>query len=126
MVIAVGKRHRLRAVASLDPQHFDQLPMALLTADFLQRQLLDAYCDEHGVQYRKAIECNYVHLTVLAAENGDVAATLLRSVVQDNRRLIALSFEPMQSFEFRLCWRLDRYRSRAASAFIEHTGGEAG
>ena len=37
---------------------------------FLQRALLDAYCVTHEVQYRKVMECNFVHMTVVAAQAG--------------------------------------------------------
>src|SRR4030095_137405 len=95
------------------------LPMVVLAEEFLQRQLLDKYCTTHKVQYRKVMESNIVHMTVQAAIEAHGAATLLRSLVDSQSALVGLSFEPKQSFKFEMCWRRDRYFSKASQALVD-------
>jgi LysR family cyn operon transcriptional activator len=118
MVIAIRKDHRLAARKTIKATSLNDLPMVVLTDGFLQRQLLDKHCEQNHVHYRSVMESNYVHLTILAALEGHGAATLLRSLVRNYPGLAALSFEPKIDFDFELCWRKDRYFSKANQAFV--------
>lgn len=119
MVLGVAKNHPLAGHVRLKPQSLDKLPMVVLTESFLQRQLLDKFCNEHQVQYNKVMESNFVHMTIHAVLQGHGAATLLRSLVEKQPGLVGLSFEPKIRFNFELCWRSDRYFSKANQAFVE-------
>jgi len=118
MVLAVASSHRLSSKKIVEPRALSGLPMVVLAPGFLQRKLLDDYCAQHGVSYRKVMESNFVHMTILAALEGHGAATLLRSLVDQQPGLVGLSFEPRLSFDFELCWRRDRYFSRAGQALV--------
>lgn len=118
MVLAVSERHPLARRKTLEPRMLSGLPMVTLTPDFLQRQMLDEYCARNRVSYRKVMESNSVHMTVLAAQEGEAGATLLRSMVDVHPGLRALSFSPGMSFHFHCCWRRDRYLGRAAQALV--------
>lgn len=119
MVLAVAKGHPLSGKKSFKPRALAALPMVVLTEDFLQRRLLDKYCQQHKVQYHRVMECNFVHMTILAAVEGHGAATLLRSLADSQRGLVGVSFEPKMSFKFALCWRRDRYFSKASQALVQ-------
>ena len=118
MVLALSAQHRLAARSTVDPNDLAGLPMVVLTPDFLQRQLLDAYCAEKEVEYKKVMECNFIQMTVLAAREGIGAVTLLRSFVASEPGLVALSFRPKMPFAFDFCWRRDRYLGKAAQALV--------
>jgi LysR family cyn operon transcriptional activator len=130
MVLGIAASHPLARRKAVSAQALDGLPMVVLTPNFLQRQLFDRLCDEHRVQYRKVMECNFVQMTILAAVEGHGGATLLRSLVRQHPGLAGLSFDPVQQFSFELCWRKDRYFSKANQAFVEfaraHHSSEAG
>jgi DNA-binding transcriptional LysR family regulator len=121
MVLAVPKGHPLSDRTTIKTSLLTDLPMVVLTEDFLQRQLLDKHCAAKGVRYRKVMECNFVHMTIQAALQGHGAVTLLRSLVDTYPGLVGLSFEPRTAFNFcfELCWRKDRYLSRAGQALVE-------
>jgi LysR family transcriptional regulator, cyn operon transcriptional activator len=119
MVLAVAENHPLSSKKSVKASGLNNLPMVVLSEGFLQRALLDKYCGVHKVQYRKVMECNFVHMTILAAMEGHGAATLLRSLVNSQPGLVAISFEPKMSFNFELCWRRDRYFSKASQALVK-------
>jgi DNA-binding transcriptional LysR family regulator len=118
MVLALAADHALAHNKTIEARALNKMPMVVLTDDFLQRQLLDAHCARHKVAYQKVMECNFVHLTVLAALEGQGAATLLRSLVTSQPGLAGLSFRPKISFNFDFCWRKDRYLSKAAHALV--------
>ena len=119
MVLAVARTHALADRKTLRPKTLDDLPMVVLTPEFLQRQLLDKFCEDHRVHYRKIMECNFVHMTMQVVAEGHGAATLLRSLVEEDPRLTALAFPRGMPFNFQLCWRRDRYFSRAMHALVE-------
>lgn len=119
MVLAVAKGHPLSKRKSIGASALAGLPMVVLAADFLQRQLLDRFCTTHKVQYRKVMESNFVHMTVRAAVEGHGAATLLRSMIDSEPALVGVSFEPKQTFRFEMCWRKDRYLSKANQALVD-------
>ena len=119
MVLAVSENHPLSGKKSIKASSLNHLPMVVLSGDFLQRQLLDNYCEKHHVRYHKVMECNFVQMTILAAIEGHGAATLLRSLVNGQPGLAGVSFEPKMSFSFELCWLKDRYLSKAGQALID-------
>jgi DNA-binding transcriptional LysR family regulator len=123
MVLGVAKDHSLASKRSIRPGALADLPMVVLSKGFLQRELLDKYCDAHRVSYRKIMECNFVHMTILAALEGHGAATLLRSLVEAEPGLAGVSFEPRMFFQFELCWRKDRYFSKASQALVNFAAG---
>lgn len=117
MVLAVARDHPLASRKRVTANALADLPMVVFSEGFLQRALLDARCAAHGVQYRKVMECNFVHMTVVAAQAGHGAATLMRSMVDRQPGLVGIPFEPKEMFNFEMCWRRDRYFSKACSAF---------
>ncbi len=117
MVLGLAAGHPLASRRRVTPSALDGLPMVVLSDGFLQRQLLDAYCAEHGVHYRRVMECNFVQMTILAAQAGHGAATLMRSMVEHQPGLVGIPFEPAKMFNFEMCWRRDRYFSKACRAF---------
>jgi DNA-binding transcriptional LysR family regulator len=123
MVLGVAKSHPLARQRIIKASQISDLPMVVLSEEFLQRQLLDLYCARRKVRYRKVMECNFVHMTIRAALAGQGAATLLRSLVKSQPGLVALSFEPAMPFNFDLCWRKDRYFSKASQALVKLATG---
>jgi DNA-binding transcriptional LysR family regulator len=117
MVLGVATDHPLAGRRRVTPNMLADLPMVVLSEGFLQRALLDSYCTTHKVQYRKVMECNFVHMTAVAAQAGHGAATLMRSMVERQPGLVGIPFEPKEMFNFEMCWRRDRYFSKACSAF---------
>lgn len=119
MVLGVCDSHPLAGQTKVSARALDGLDMVVLSRSFLQRQLFDEFCESHGVKYRTIMECNFVHMTVLAAQKNHGAATLLASLVKTLPGLTALSFQPRFEFNFELCWRKDRYLSKANQALVE-------
>ena len=123
IVLAVSEHHPLASEEVVQPYMIQDLPMILLSSSYLQRQLFDQYCLRHGVHYRKIIESNFVQMTVQAALAGHGGATSIASVINDQPGLRGLRFEPKLSMDFELCWRKDRYLSKASQAFLDFAVG---
>ena len=119
MVLCVGRSHPLAGRKRVKAADLDGLPMAVLDSHFIQRELLEAIGARAGVRFKPTLQSNYVPLIREAAVNGMGAVTLVRSLAEADERLVALSFEPRQIMSFNLCWRDDRYLSRANRAFVD-------
>jgi LysR family transcriptional regulator, cyn operon transcriptional activator len=119
MVLVVSKNHPLAGQKRVNSRALDQLPMAIFDASFLQRELLDRICRKTKAQYRVVMQSNFVLLIARAIADGVAAGTLTRSLAEMDPQLVPIAFNPKQSMRFRLCWRNDRYLSKANKAFVE-------
>lgn len=120
LVLGVATTHPLAGRPSISPKDLDGLEMVVLSRSYLQRQVFDKLCEQHQVRYRQVMECNFVQMTIVAAQEGHGATTLLSSLVATHAGLAGVSFSPKQIFRFALCWHKDRYLSKANQAFVQH------
>jgi LysR family cyn operon transcriptional activator len=119
MVLCVERSHPLAKRRRIKGPELDGLPMAVLDSHFIQRELLEAICAREGARIRPTFKSNYVPLIREAALNGMGAVTLVRSLADADDRLVGIPFDPPQIMSFNLCWRDDRYLSRANLAFVD-------
>jgi LysR family cyn operon transcriptional activator len=124
MVLCVDRSHAFARRKRISAADLDGLPMAVLDSHFIQRQLLDSIGAQSGARVKPTLQSNYVPLIREAAANGMGAVTLLRTLAEADDRLVPLSFEPRQILSFHLCWRDDRYLSRANRAFVDFAVAE--
>ncbi len=124
MVLCVARSHPLAGRKRIKGRELDGLPMAVLDSHFIQRELLDDICARAGVRFRATFQSNYVPLIFEAALDGLGAVTLVRSLADADSRLVPISFEPKQVLKFNLCWRDDRYLSRANHAFVDFAAAQ--
>ncbi len=101
------------------PQDLHDLPMAVFDSSFLQCTVLDQLCRKAGVRFRLVLQSNFVHLIQQAVADGLGASTFLRSLVEQDPRLVPLSFSPLELFHFSLCWQHEQSLSKANATFVE-------
>jgi len=119
LVLCVPLDHPLASKGHVDDQDLSALSMIILDGSFLQRNVLEQRCRQAGGAYHVVMQTNYVPLVYQAALDGIGAATLLRSMVNPDLGLAALSFQPAEHFQFNLCWIDEQYLSRANRAFVD-------
>jgi len=119
MVLSVAPAHPLATRKSVPAQELDKLPMVLFSGSFIQRDIFDKLCKRAGAKPDVVLQSNSVALIRRAVADGIGAATLLRSLAESPPPLVAVSFEPREILRFSLCWRDDRYLSKANRAFVE-------
>jgi DNA-binding transcriptional LysR family regulator len=119
MVLCVDRAHPLAKRTKVKSSELEGLDMVVLDAHFIQRELLDSIGARAGARFKPTLSSNYVPLIREACANGMGAVTLLRALAEADQRLVALSFEPRQILSFNLCWRDDRYLSRANRALVD-------
>jgi LysR family cyn operon transcriptional activator len=112
-VFCVSSGHRLASKKFVEPKDLAGLPMAVFDSTFLQRSLLEELCRAAGVKFQLVLQSNHVPTIQHAVGNDIGAATLLRSIVQADKRVVALSFRPHLRFRFSLCWRHEKNLSKA-------------
>lgn len=124
-VLCVRADHPLASRKRVRAQDLDGLPMAVFDSTYLQRSVLEDLCAEAGIKMRIALQSNYVPLIREAVADGVGAANMLRTSVSGDNRIRTLSFEPAQTFSFRLCWRSARALTKASRTFLDVARKEA-
>ncbi|WP_449123891.1 LysR family transcriptional regulator [Pseudomonas viridiflava] len=119
MVLCMSEHHPLASRRYLEARDLQNLDMAVFDETFLQRHLLDAFCQASGASYRVALQSNFVSLVIKATLDGLGVSTLLRSVQLRESGLVGVPFKPEQTMSFRLCWRENEYLSLANRRFLE-------
>jgi LysR family cyn operon transcriptional activator len=119
MVLCVSPSHPLAARKSVRAEELDGLAMVLFSGSFIQRDILDKFCKKVNAKPEVILQSNSVALIRRAAADGLGAATLLRSLADSPPALVPVSFEPREVLRFSLCWRDDRYLSKANRAFAD-------
>ncbi|MFS2159401.1 LysR family transcriptional regulator [Pseudomonas sp. Pseusp122] len=119
MVLCMREDHALAHEPCLEAHHLQDAEMVVFDQSFLQRHLLDAFCAAAGVNYRIALQSNFVSLVTQATHDGMGISTLLRSVQKLESGLVGIPFKPAQVMSFRLCWRANEYLSLANRRFVE-------
>ena len=120
-VLCVSRAHPLAAKERVAPKDLDGLPMVVFDSSFLQRRVLDQLCKKAGVHFRLVLQSNFVPVIHQAVADGLGASTLLRSMVEQDSRLVPLSFSPPEVFHFSLCWR--HALSKANETFVDLARG---
>jgi DNA-binding transcriptional LysR family regulator len=118
-VLCVSTSHPLANKKFVEAKDLEDLPMAVFDSTFLQRDVLEELCKSAGVRFRLVLQSNHVPTIYAAVVNGIGAATMLRSTVEGDPRIEALSFRPQLRFRFNLCWRYERRLTKACRTFID-------
>lgn len=125
MVLCMHPAHPFANKRALIAEDLRDMDMVVFDRTFLQRNLLDRFCEAQKVDYRIALQSNFVSLVIQAALDQVGIATLLRSVQQCTPGLVGVPFEPAQNLSFSLCWRSGENLSRASKRFIAFAGETA-
>jgi DNA-binding transcriptional LysR family regulator len=124
IILCVPQGHPYAERKNVLPQDLDGLRMVVFDSSFLQRSVLDQLCNKVGAQFRLVLQSNFVPLIHQAVADGLGAATLLRSTVEQDSRLVPLSFRPPEMAHFSLCWRHAHSLSKANAKFVEVALGQ--
>ena len=122
-VLCVSRAHPFAGKERVAPKDLDGLAMVVFDSSFLQRRVLDQLCKKAGVHFRLVLQSNFVPVIHQAVADGLGASTLLRTMVEQDSRLIPLSFSPPEVFHFSLCWR--HALSKANETFVDLARGKS-
>jgi DNA-binding transcriptional LysR family regulator len=122
-VLCVHTGHPLTERKFVDAKDLDGLPMAVFDSTFLQRNVLEELCKGAGVKFRLVLQSNHVPTIHEAVANGIGAGTMIRSIVNGDRRIVPISFRPQLRFKFSLCWRYEKSLTNACRTFIDFARG---
>ena len=118
-VLCINAGHRLAGRKFVEAKDLDNLPMAVFDSTFLQRNLLEEICKHAGVKFRLVLQSNHVPTIHEAVANGIGAATMIRSTVIGDQRIVPVPFRPQLRFKFSLCWRHEKSLTKACRTFID-------
>ena len=118
-VLCVSAQHKLAGKKFVEAKDLDGLPMVVFDSTFLQRSVLEELCRAAGVKFRLVLQSNHVPTIHEAVANDMGAATMIRSTVSSDQRIVPVSFRPQLRFHFSLCWRHEKNLTKASRTFIE-------
>jgi DNA-binding transcriptional LysR family regulator len=118
-VLCVSAHHKLAGKNFVEAKDLEGLSMVLFDSTFLQRNVLEELCKAAGVKFRLVLQSNHVPTIHEAVANGMGAATMIRSTVSSDPRIVPVSFRPQLRFKFRLCWRHEKNLTKATRTFID-------
>lgn len=98
-------------------------PLVMFEQTFLQRHLLDAFCDAGSTNYRIELQSNFVSLVIRATADGMGISTLLRSIQEYEPGMVVILFKPAQTMSFTLCWWADEYLFFSNRRFVKFVQG---
>jgi DNA-binding transcriptional LysR family regulator len=122
-VLCVNAGHRLAERSFVEAKDLDDLPMAVFDSTFLQRNVLEELCKAAKIKFRLVLQSNHVPTIHEAVANGIGAATMIRSTVDGDQRIVPVSFRPQLRFKFSLCWRHEKSLTKACRTFIDFSKG---
>jgi LysR family transcriptional regulator, cyn operon transcriptional activator len=120
LVLAVPPKHPLATRKSVRFAQLDGVALAMLSARFATRRLLDGHFQRAGVKPLVAVELDSVDALLLLVQQGAAAAFLPSRMVGRARgvRLVQVT-DPKPVRPAGLVWRRSTYRAAAAIAFAD-------
>jgi DNA-binding transcriptional LysR family regulator len=95
------------------------LRTVVFDSSFLQRRVLDQLCRKAGVQFRLVLQSNFVPLIHEAVADGLGAATLLRSTVEQDSRLLPTLVQASRNGSFQSMLASAHSLSKANARFVD-------
>jgi LysR family cyn operon transcriptional activator len=121
MALLVATGHPLaRRRRKVTPQQWHELPLALLSRDFVVRRFVDAYFRANQVQPSVMLQANAVGTVLKLVENGQLATVMPSAVLREHQGIVALAVDPpLPQRTVALLLRRRGSRTLAANAFAE-------
>ncbi|MCG5071841.1 transcriptional regulator CynR [Paraburkholderia tagetis] len=119
LMLVVGKTHPLaQQCVPITPEQLAEIPLALLTTNFVSRFYVDSYFESCYLQPRVALQANSISAVLKIVSRGKIATILPSTIEFEHRDLQYVSLNP--AFPVRTAALLRSrlaYRSAAATAF---------
>lgn len=99
---------------------FENERLVLLNQAFATRHHIDAYCKQHGVSPRVAVEVNSISAIIEIVRRGRLATILPAAIARENSELSTVALHPeLPRRTAVVLQRKGAYRSAAATAFVD-------
>lgn len=120
MALLVAKGHPLARRRKLTLEQWQDLPLALLSRDFVVRRFVDAYFRANQVQPSVVLQANAVGTVLKLVENGQFATVMPSAVMREHPRIVAVPVDPpLPQRTVALLLRRRGSRTLAANAFAQ-------
>lgn len=119
LTLVAGGAHPLtRGAAAVSPAQLAELPLALLTGNFVSRRYIDDYFHVHGVKPNIALQANSISAVLKIVRRGDVAAILPSAMQREHGDLSYVPLDPpFPTRTVALLKRRRAYRTAASVSF---------
>ncbi|MDR5752838.1 MULTISPECIES: transcriptional regulator CynR [unclassified Caballeronia] len=115
-LVAGGSHPLTRGAAAVSPAQLAELPLALLTGNFVSRRYIDDYFHGHGIKPNIALQANSISAVLKIVRRGDVAAILPSAMQREHGDLAYVPLDP--PFPTRTVALLKRRRAYRTAASV--------
>lgn len=120
LCFVVGNKHIDVGETTINLEKFNQHSLALLSADFVLRQLVDVYCNQHNVNPNVSIESNSLSVVIEIIQTSSLASILPKGIVNKQYGLHAINLSPkLPCKSVSLIYRQKGYKSFSCLAFTK-------
>jgi DNA-binding transcriptional LysR family regulator len=124
MLICLPKTHPLAKKSSVSFLEFTKHRLILYKEDYFLREIINRLCEAQQIEPQIHMETNLVQLMKTMVESGVGISVCLRSVIETEKNLCGISFQPKIKMNFGIAWRANSYLSKANKAFLDFLIGE--
>lgn len=119
LTLVAGGAHPLtRGTGALSPAQLADMPLALLTGNFVSRRYIDDYFHVHGIRPTIALQANSISAVLKIVRRGDVAAILPSAMQREHPDLSYVPLDPpFPTRTVALLKRRQAYRTAASVRF---------
>ena len=119
IVACVPCDHRLADHPSIHLEELLLEPLILFRQGYYMRELTDDLQSSLSKKPQVVFETNLFSLVTSLIREGVGVSTLLKMVVTDDPKIVAVSFDPPIYLDLHIAWKEDGYLSRANRAFLD-------
>lgn len=118
VVAAMASQHPLAVKKSLSLNEFCQYPLVLFHEGYFLRESVSQHSKKHQIKLDIRMETNLIELQKTLVQNDVGITTCLARILEGEKNIKAVSFDPTMSFKLALAWKKSHYLSKASQTFI--------
>lgn len=118
IVACIPRNHPFANRPSIRSEELLSEPLILFRQGYYMRDLIDALQSSLSKKPQVVFETNLFSLVTSLIREGVGVSTLLKMVVADEPKVVAVSFDPPLYLDLHIAWKEDGYLSRANQAFL--------
>ena len=119
MLVCLPESHSLAKRKSIRFEEFTQHRLILYKEGYFLRETINRLCEAQQIEPQIHMETNLVHLMKAMVKSGAGISVCLRSVIESEKDLCGISFQPKIKMNFGIAWRTNSYLSKANKAFLD-------
>jgi DNA-binding transcriptional LysR family regulator len=120
IVAGMASSHPLSAEHTLSLAQFCQQPLVLFHEGYFLREVVSQYAKKHHLSLDIRMETNLIELQKSLVRNEVGITTCLSRILENEKQMTSIPFEPKIEFKLSLAWKKNHYLSKASKVFMTY------